>query len=76
METATKCFATAFASPPKPVQRPFARGVRVGHGFQRGECFRRNDEQRFGRIEIVRRFGEIGAVDVGDETKRQDRDRL
>ena len=50
-------------------QQPVARRVRVGHGFQRGEGLGGDDEQRLGRIEIAHRFGEIRAVDVGDETE-------
>jgi len=32
---------------------PCARALRVGHRFERRECFRRNDEQRFGRVEEI-----------------------
>ena len=71
VETATKCLATAFASSPSAVEQPVARGLRVGHRFERRERFRRDDEQRFGRVEIVRRLGEIGAVDIRDEAKCQ-----
>ena len=50
-------------------QQPFARSARVGHRFQRGERLGGDDEQRLGRIEIAHRFGEIRAVDVGDEAE-------
>ena len=43
----------------------------VGHRLQRREGLGRNDEQRFVGVEVVRGFGEIGAVDVGDEAERQ-----
>jgi hypothetical protein len=54
----------------KTPQRPRASGLSVGHRFECRESLRRNDEQRFGRIEIADGFDEIGAVDVGDEPKR------
>ena len=56
---------------PSALQQPVAGGVGVGHRFQRRERLGRDDEQRFRRVEIVRGFGEIGAVDVGDEAERQ-----
>ena len=70
VETATKCLATAVSSPQRR-QQPGARRVRVGHRLQRGERLRRDDEQRLGRIEVARRLGEVGAVDVRDEAERQ-----
>src|SRR3984957_5112529 len=48
---------------------PGARRLGVGHRFQRGQYLRRNDEKRFRRVEILNRFGEIGAIDVGDKAK-------
>ena len=50
-------------------ERPIAGGVGVGHGLERCERFRGDDEQSFRGIEIARGFGEIGAVDVGYETE-------
>ena len=41
----------------------------VGHGFERGEGFGRDDEERLGRVEIADRFHEIGAIDIGDKTE-------
>ena len=70
VETATKCLAMAPRSPLQPGQQPVARGVGVGHGLQRGEGLRGDDEQRLRGIEIAHRLGEIGAVDVGDEAER------
>ena len=72
VETATKCLATACSSP-KLAEHPGARGVRVGHGLQGGEGLGGDDEQRLLGIEIARGFGEIRAVDVGDEAERQSR---
>ena len=69
VETATKCLATAFSSPPRPFSEPVARRVGVGHGLQRGEGLRRDDEQRFRRVEVAGGLGEVGAVDVGDEAE-------
>jgi hypothetical protein len=51
-------------------QRPIPRAVRVGHGLQRGEGLRRDDEQRLRRIEVARRLDEIRSVDVGHEPER------
>ena len=62
--------ATALSSP-RALQRPVARRVRVGHRLERGEGLRRDDEQRLGRVEVARRLGEVGAVDVGDEAEGQ-----
>ena len=67
VETATKCRATAFDVAAERPQRPVARGRGVGHRLQRREGLRRDDEQRLRRIEVVGRFHEVGAVDVGDE---------
>ena len=50
-------------------QQPVARGMRVGHGLERGEGLGGDDEQRLGGIEIVHRLGEVGAVDIGDEAE-------
>src|SRR6516164_4661329 len=50
-------------------ERPFASRVGVGHGLKGSERFRRNDKERFGRIEIDNGFGKVCAVDVGDETE-------
>ena len=55
----------------QPRQGPIARALRVGHGFERGERFRRHDEKRFTRIEVARGLDEIRAIDVRDEAKRQ-----
>ncbi len=52
-------------------QRPGARGLRIGHRLQRGEGLGGDDEQGLGRIEIVDRLGEIGAVHVGNEPELQ-----
>ena len=49
------------------VEAPLTRALRVGHGLERGEGLRRDDEQRLGRVEVARRLGEVGAIDVGDE---------
>ena len=54
----------------KARQRPVARRVGVGHRLQRREGLRGDDEQRLRRIEVARRLGEVGAVDVGDEAER------
>ena len=51
-------------------EQPGARRVRVGHGLQRREGLRGDDEQRLLGVEIDDRFGEIRAVDVRDEPER------
>ena len=73
VETATKCFATAFSSPPSPASDHSRAVCGIGHCLQRREGLRRDDEQRLRRVEIVRRFGEVGAVDIGDEAEGQPR---
>src|SRR5690348_14836085 len=40
--------------------------MRIGHGLEGCECLRRDDEKRFGWVEVARGFDEIGAVDVGN----------
>ena len=50
-------------------QQPLARGVRVGHGLERGEGLRGDDEKRLRRIEIAHRLGDVRAVDIGDEAE-------
>src|SRR5713101_2037570 len=52
-------------------QTPLARGLRIGHRLERRERFRRDDEERFRRVEVASRFGEIGAVDIRNETDGQ-----
>ena len=70
VETATKCLAIALLVFER-CQAPGAGRVGVGQRFQRRECLGRDDEQRFGRIEIARRLGQVGAVDVRDKAERQ-----
>ena len=53
----------------QPGQQPVTRGVRVGHGLQRGEGLGGDDEQRLRGIEIVHRLGEVRAIDIGDEAE-------
>jgi hypothetical protein len=48
-------------------EEPGARGARVGHRFERGEGLRGNEEERLVGFEALDGFGEVGAVDVGDE---------
>jgi hypothetical protein len=67
VETATKCLAMAFVVAAQALEQPFARALGVGHGLQRRECFRGDDEQRFRRIEIAGCFHEVDAVHVGNE---------
>ena len=69
VETATKCLATAASSPPSAVEQPLARGVRVGERLERRERLGGDDEERLLRVEVARRLGEVGAVDVGDEAR-------
>ena len=56
---------------PQPMDQPVARTLRVGHGFEGGECLGGDNEQRLRRIEIPGRLHEITAVQVGHETERQ-----
>ncbi len=53
----------------QPGEDPVARRLRVGHGLEGGEGLRGDDEEGLGRIEIQGGFGEVGAVDVGDEAE-------
>ena len=57
-------------SPPRPLERPIARALRIGHRLQRGEGLGRNDEQRFRRVEVAGGLHEVSAVHVGDEAER------
>src|SRR5208282_3437886 len=41
----------------------------IGHRLERSKSLGRHDEQRLRRIEIAHRFGEIGPVDVGNESE-------
>ena len=67
VDTATKCFATAFASPSR--QAPVASRVRVGDVSSVVKVFEQIDEQRLGRIEVARGLDDVGAVDVGHEAE-------
>ena len=71
VDTATKCFATAAASPPSPASsqsRALSALVIVSSVVK---VFDDDDEQRLGRVEVARRLDEVGAVDVGDEAEGQ-----
>ena len=70
VETATKCLAIDRLVAAEPAQQPLSRRVGVGHGLERREGFRRNDEQRLPGIEVARRFDEIGPIDVRHEPER------
>src|SRR5215471_12635724 len=39
----------------------------VGHGFECGECLRRNDKQGLGGIEVADGFDHVSSVDVGNK---------
>ena len=54
---------------PQTGERPAAGRGGIGHGLQRGKCFRGNDEERLGGVEVVGGFGEVGAVHIGDEAE-------
>ena len=43
----------------------------VGHRLQRGKGLGRDDEEGFRGIEILDRLGEVGAIDIGNESERQ-----
>src|SRR5262244_2367250 len=68
VETATKCLAMAFVSPPNPLA-PLAGAPRVGHGLQRGERLGGDDEERLRRVEIMHGLREVSAVHVGNEAE-------
>ena len=53
------------------VDEPGAGDVGVAHRLERRERLGSNNEQRLGSVEILRRLGEGGAVDVGDEAEAQ-----
>ena len=48
-------------------QEPVARAVGVGHGFLGGEGFGGYQEQGGFRVQWLQRFGNMGAVDVGNK---------
>ena len=52
------------------LHHPGARGFSVGHRLQRRERLRRNDKQRLGRIQAVRRLAEGCTVHVRDKAER------
>src|SRR5690242_16431712 len=41
----------------------------IGHGLQRGESFRRDNEERLRRVEIAHGFYKVRAIDIGDEAE-------
>ena len=59
------------SSLPRPSSSHAARGLRVRERLERGERLRRDDEKRLGRVEVSRRFVDVGAVDVRHEAARQ-----
>ena len=54
---------------PQTGERPLAGRGGIGHGLQGGKCFRGNDEERLGGVEVVGGLGEVGAVHIGDEAE-------
>ena len=70
VETATKCFATALSSPSaaRLQSRAVCALVIVSSVVK---VFDEMMNKRFGRVEVARRFGEVGAVDVRDEAHGQ-----
>ena len=64
-------FRHGFRISTETFEQPVARALRVGHRLQRRESFRRNDEERLRRVKVMRRFHEINAVHVGDESEGQ-----
>ena len=54
---------------PQAGEGPVAGRGGIGHGFQRGKCFRGNDKKRLGGVEVVGGLGEVGAVNIGDEAE-------
>src|SRR5208282_99916 len=53
----------------KSGERPGPGGLGVGHCLQRGEGFRRDDEECFRWIEVLNGLCEVGAVDIRYKTK-------
>ena len=51
----------------EPFKQPGASSLSVGHSLQCREGFRRDDKERFRRVEIMDSFSEVRAVDVRDE---------
>ena len=56
---------------PETRQQPVACRMGVGHGFQGGKGFGRDDEEGFRRIQIPDRLREIGGIHIGNETEGQ-----
>ena len=52
-------------------QQPIPSSPRVGERLQRRERLGRDDEERLLRVEVTRRFGDVGPVDVRDEPEGQ-----
>jgi len=50
-------------------EEPVACRARVGHGFERGKGFGGDEEEGFVGGEVADGFGEVGAVNVGDEAE-------
>ena len=70
VDTATKWRATSLVVVER-LQAPRTRGLRVGEGLLRGEGLRADNEQSLRRVEVPRRLGDIGRINVRDETNRQ-----
>ena len=68
VETATKCLATALASPPSAWSDQ-SRAAGVGHRFQRRKGLRGDDKKRFRRVQVAGRFRQVRAVNIGDEAE-------
>ncbi len=75
VETATKCFATAAASPPKPASDQSRAVCALVIVSSVVNVFDEMMNSVSAGIEVVHGLGEIGAVDVGDEAERHRRGR-
>ena len=70
VETATKCFATADSSPSPSTSQARAECALVIVSSV-VNVFEETMNSVSGGVEVARRLGEVGAVDVGDEAERQ-----
>ena len=68
VDMAAKCFAMAdFGG--AGLEEPVACGLRVGHGFERGEGLGGDEEEGFFGVEVEGGFYEVGGVYVRDEAE-------
>ena len=64
-------FGNGFFVASQPRQRPVPCRMGVGHGFERGKCLGRDDEERLRRIKVLHGLVKIGSIHIRHKAESQ-----